>query len=198
MTRTATDTPAAYPAAARVGPVSPLQQVLAHAERAEPSCGPVRVVAIDGRSGAGKTSLGREVAAAWAATLVSMDSIYRGWDGLADAVPLLVEHVLRPLSRGEAAEVPTWNWSLDRSGPVIPLGSPARLVVEGCGASVGEAGRYAGTRVWLELDAAERKERALARDGEVFARQWDRWAAQEERLFTADGTAGRAHLVLGS
>jgi len=178
--------------------VSPLQQVLAHAEHAAPSCGTVHVVAIDGRSGAGKTSLGREVATAWAATLVSMDSIYRGWDGLAAAVPLLVERVLRPLSRGEGAEVPTWDWSLGRPGAIIPLGTPARLVVEGCGASVGEAGRYAGTRVWLELDAAERKERALARDGELFARQWDRWAAQEERLFSADGTAGRAHLVIGT
>ena len=178
--------------------MSPLQQVLAHAERAVPACGPVRVVAIDGRSGAGKTSLGREVASAWEATLVSMDSIYRGWDGLAGAVPLLVEHVLLPLSRGEAAEVPTWDWSLDRPGPVIPLGTPSRLVVEGCGASVGEAGRYAGTRVWLELDAAQRKKRALARDGEVFARQWDRWAAQEEQLFGPDGTAARADLFLGS
>src|SRR5699024_10901141 len=132
----------------RVVPVSPLQQVLAHAEHAAPSCGTVHVVAIDGRSGAGKTSLGREVATAWAATLVSMDSICRGWDGLAAAVPLLVERVLRPLSRGEGAEVPTWDWSLGRPGAIIPLGTPARLVVEGCGASVGEAGRYAGTRVW--------------------------------------------------
>lgn len=177
--------------------MSPLEQVLAHASGTGPSCGPVRIVAIDGRSGAGKTSLGRELSVAWDAVLVSMDSIYRSWDGLAEAVPLLLDHVLRPLSDGEPAHVPTWDWRHERPGPSLPLGLPPRLIIEGCGATVGEAGEYAGTRVWLDLDAATRKERALRRDGEIFARQWDRWAAQEERLFTADRTAERAHVVLG-
>ncbi|GAB3624689.1 hypothetical protein GCM10027418_27740 [Mariniluteicoccus endophyticus] len=38
---------------------------------------------------------------------------------------------------------------------------------------------YADCTVWLELDAAERKRRALARDGDAFAPWWDHWAAQE-------------------
>lgn len=176
--------------------MSALEQVLTHASGVGPSCGPVRVVAVDGRSGSGKTSLGREVAAAWGAELVSMDSVYRGWDGLADAVPLLVEHVFAPLSRGTPARVPTWDWERSRPGDLLPLGLPDRLVVEGCGCIVGPASSYAGTRIWLELDAATRKERALARDGELFERHWDMWAAQEERLFTADRTRERAHLVI--
>ena len=67
-----------------------LRLVLAHARDAPPSCGPVHVIGIDGRSGAGKTSLAREVAAAWPAALVSMDSIYPGWEGLAAATGELV------------------------------------------------------------------------------------------------------------
>jgi hypothetical protein len=36
----------------------------------------------------------------------------------------------------------------------------------------------------------------LARDGEVFAPHWQRWADQEDALFTADRTQERADLVV--
>ena len=85
----------------------------------------------------------------------------------------------------------------DRPGPVLPLTVDDRLVVEGCGASVGAAAPFAGTRVWLDAPAGLRRERAIARDGALFADHWDMWAAQEEAVFGADGTSSRAHLVLG-
>lgn len=176
--------------------MSPLRQVLAHAATAPPSCGPVHVIGIDGRSGSGKTSLGHEVATAWGAALVSMDSIYPGWDGLAAATPILVEHVLRPLSEGSAAVVPTWDWERSRPGPWRPLEAPGRLVIEGCGSTVAPASGLVGTRVWLDGPERVRKERALARDGEVFASHWEMWARQEDTVFAADRTRERAHLTI--
>lgn len=176
--------------------MSPLEQLLAHAAGAPPSCGAVRVIGIDGRSGSGKTSLARGLARAWHAPVLSMDSVYPGWSGLAVATDLLVEHVLRPLSRGEHPAVPTWDWLADRPGPALPLPVADRLVVEGCGATVGAAAPFVGTRVWLEGPADLRRERAIARDGELFAAHWDMWAAQEESVFTADRTRERAHVVL--
>ncbi len=199
MTRTARDTPAAYrdvAAGLRFAPMSPLRQVLAHAAHAPPSCGVVHVIGIDGRSGSGKTSLAREVAAAWPAALVSMDSIYPGWEGLAASTGMLVEHVLTPVARGRDALVPTWDWLASRPGPLLPLPAPARLVVEGCGSTVGPAAALIGTRVWLDGHERVRRERALVRDGEVFAAHWDMWAEQEAQVFGADRTRERAHLVL--
>lgn len=175
--------------------MSPLRQVLAHAADAPPSCGPVHVIGIDGRSGSGKTSLAREVATAWSAALVSMDSIYPGWDGLAASTPMLVDHVLRPLAAGGDAIIPTWDWLASRSGPRLPLPAPTRLVVEGCGSTVGPAAGLIGTRVWLDGEESVRRQRALDRDGEVFAEHWDRWARQEAAVFAADRTRDRAHLV---
>ena len=176
--------------------MSHLEQVLAHAAGAPPSCGAVRVIGIDGRSGSGKTTLAHEVAAAWSATLVSIDSIYPGWDGLAASTGLLVEHVLSPLAAGEAPVVPTWDWLASRPGPHLPLPATSRLVVEGCGSTVAPAADLIGTRVWLEGPAALRRERAIARDGEVFAAHWEMWADQEAAVFTADRTRDRAHVVL--
>lgn len=174
--------------------MSPLDQVLVHAAAQPPSCGAAHVIAVDGRSGSGKTSLARELASRWGAALVSMDSIYPGWSGLAAATPLLLEHVLLPLSRGDTPAVPTWDWLADRPGPVLPLEVGRRLVVEGCGASVGAASDLEGTRVWLDGPADERHARAIARDGELFADHWQMWAEQEAAVFTADRTRERAHL----
>lgn len=173
-----------------------LRRVLAHAAGAPPSCGPVHVIGIDGRSGSGKTSLAREVAGAWRATLVSMDSIYPGWDGLAAATPILVERVLRPLTEGRDAVVPTWDWLASRPGPLLPLPAPERLVVEGCGSTVAPAAELIGTRVWLDGPESVRRRRAIDRDGEVFADHWEMWARQEAAVFESDRTRERAHLVL--
>lgn len=176
--------------------MSPLDRVLAHAAAAAPSCGPVRVVGVDGRSGSGKTTLAREVAARWGAPLVSMDSIYPGWDGLAAATTILLEHVLRPLAAGRDPAVPTWDWLASRPGPTLPLRVHDRLVVEGCGSTVGEAGDLVGTRVWLDGPAAARRERAVARDGALLAEHWEMWAEQEARVFSRDRTRERAHVLL--
>ena len=176
--------------------MSPLEQVLAHAVAAPPSCGDTRVVAIDGRSGSGKTSLARDLAGAWSAALLSMDSIHPGWSGLAASSGLLLEHVLAPLAAGDEPRVPTWDWLADRPGPVLPLRVPGRLIVEGCGAGVGQTGAATGTRVWLDGAESVRRQRALARDGQLFADHWQMWARQEEAVYAADRTRERAHLVL--
>ena len=58
------------------------------------------------------------------------------------------------------------------------------------------SGDHAAVVVWLEADDAVRKERALSRDGDVFAREWDRWAGHEEELFGADHVRDRADVVV--
>jgi hypothetical protein len=62
----------------------------------------------------------------------------------------------------------------------VPLDTP--LVVEGCGAIRRECEDLGAELIWLEMDEKERKERAIARDGDLYARQWRRWALQEERF----------------
>ena len=170
--------------------------VLAAAHEAQPRCGSVRIVAIDGLSGSGKTSLAAAVAAALGAKVVSMDHLYPGWDGLAAGIDGLVEHVLAPLCRGEVAAYRIWDWHRDRWGEQVEVPPADVVVVEGCGASVGPAGEYAALRVWLEAPVEQRKARALARDGETFRPHWKRWAAQEAAIFGPDGTPARADLVL--
>jgi hypothetical protein len=43
-----------------------------------------------------------------------------------------------------------------------------------------------------------RLRRGIERDGESYLPDWQRWAAQEEALFTVDGTRNRADLVVST
>ncbi|WP_298747276.1 NUDIX domain-containing protein [uncultured Serinicoccus sp.] len=159
----------------------------------------VTVVAVDGPSGSGKTVLARALARDLGAPLLHMDDLYPGWDGLAASPALLADQVLDPLARGERAAYRRWDWHAGdwASDPVeVPEPPGGVLVVEGCGSSVGPAGERAAVRVWVDAEPALRMRRGVARDGEAFRPHWERWAAQEAQVFAADGTRGRADLVV--
>ncbi|MGN6324718.1 hypothetical protein [Pseudolysinimonas sp.] len=140
------------------------------------------VVLVDGGSGAGKTSLGRLLAPALDAQLVSLDALYPGWDGLEAGSAAVVSDVLRPHDPGWRA----WDWRAERPAEWHALDPARPLVVEGCGALSRAARGLATFGVWVELDAAERKRRALARDGDEYAPHWDRWARQEAAFWARD------------
>lgn len=150
-----------------------------------------RVIMIDGRSGAGKTTLAEQLAGELDAQVLHMDDLYRGWNGLLDA-PERLETALA------AGQYRTYDWAAGRVNDTVKLAPQRPLIIEGCGSIT--AGTLAAARayakrtgahlrdgddvvaLWLECPTHERKARALARDGDMFRPHWDDWAAQEERL----------------
>lgn len=149
------------------------------AERAR-AAGPRPVVLIDGGAGAGKSTLARSLlpllaTEAGPAQLVSLDDVYPGWDGLATGARALAEEILRETDPGWWR----WDWTTGRRAEWHPVDPRRPLLVEGCGALSRATRARAALGIWLEVDAAVRKQRALARDGDVFSPHWDRWAAQE-------------------
>jgi len=164
------------------------------------------VVAVDGPSGAGKTSLAETLVAVLAgagrdAVAVHLDDLYPGWDGLDAVVPIVVRHVLEPLASPGPVAVPTWDWRRDRPGrsralPELGPPRPGVVLVDGAGAGARACAPYLAGLVWLEAPAPLRRARALDRDGDAYAPHWDRWAAQERGHFAAEGTRERADLVL--
>src|SRR5579872_5791845 len=141
-----------------------------------PAAGTTRVVAVDGRSGSGKTSLATALAAALGAPVVSLEYLYGGWDGLERGIGMLVSEVLEPIAHGRPARVPRYDWIAAAWDTPWTLEPPGVLVVEGAGAGARRAAAYASALVWMEAPASVRKKRALERDGETFAPHWDSWA----------------------
>jgi uridine kinase len=170
--------------------------VVAIASRAQPARGTTVVVAIDGRSGSGKTLLGTAVADRLDCPVLHLDELYPGWDGLAAGVALATSEVLEPLARGERAAYRRWDWMRSRPGRTLAVGPTAMLVLEGCGALVPPADAFAAVRVWVEASTAVRRARALSRDGETYAPHWERWAAQEDAVYSTARPRARADLVL--
>ncbi|MVQ42391.1 hypothetical protein GON06_09470 [Microbacterium sp. MAH-37] len=158
------------------------------------------VVVIDGRSGAGKSTLARRLAEAWPAErpvqLVALDSLYPGWDGLAEGGRLALENVLRPHSRGEIGTWHRWDWGKDVEAESHTVDPSRGLIVEGCGALTPASAAVADVRVWADGPEESRKHRALERDGDGFRPHWDRWAAQEEAHIRAHDPASLASILV--
>ena len=171
-------------------------QVVALARAAEPRCGATVVIGIDGPSGSGKTTLAEAVRERLDCPVLHMDDLFPGWDGLALAARLLTDQVLRPLAVGEPAGYRRWDWFASRWAERIEVPATPLLIVEGCASTVRPAGYYVAVRVWIEAAHDVRMSRGIERDGETYLPHWERWAAQERELFTADRTRERADLIV--
>ncbi|MEI6448177.1 MAG: hypothetical protein WCO96_09930 [Actinomycetes bacterium] len=173
-----------------------VERIAALLAASEPSAGRTRVLAIDGRSGAGKSSLAAQVASLIEAPVVSLEYLYGGWGDLAGGVERLRAAVLEPLARGDLAAIPQFDWMANSWGTPFELDPPGVLVVEGVGSLAPSPSALVGVGVWLEAPEEVRRRRAELRDGGAFASFWDQWAAQEDELLALGHPADRADLVL--
>ena len=156
------------------------------------------IIAIDGRSGAGKTTLAIELAARLRehhkVSLFHLEDIYPGWNGLAAGIERYVTTVLAPLHRGDSAEWVSWDWTAHYDGDTRTT-QPAEIVlVEGVGAAAEAARPYLAAAIWADSPEQDRRSRALARDGESYEPYWDDWAAQEEAWLAGDDVPARADI----
>ena len=159
-----------------------------------PRAGTTTVVLIDGPSGSGKSTFAVRLAAASGASVLAVEDMYPGWDGLEVAAERVVTDVLEPLARGEAASIRRWDWERSMEAGREPVPAAELLIIEGVGSGSRAAAAYASLLIWLEADAAERYARAMRRDGELFVDHWDRWAAQERAFFAREDTRERVDL----
>ncbi|BCW56336.1 MULTISPECIES: aminodeoxychorismate synthase component I [unclassified Arthrobacter] len=159
---------------------------------------PPVIIAIDGRSGAGKTTLAVELAARLRAhhkvSLFHLEDIYPGWDGLAAGIERYVSTVLTPLSRGQAASWTSWDWANHYDGGARVTLPAEIVIVEGVGAAAEAARPMLGAVIWAESPDDVRRTRALERDGATYEPYWDLWAAQEEEWLGRDDVPGHADL----
>ena len=158
------------------------------------------VVLIDGRSGAGKTSLAQRIVAGWPqrgrVQSVALDSLYPGWDGLAEGVAYARSTILVPHARGMVGVWERWDWTAAERAEAHAVDPSLPLIVEGSGLLTPETALLGDVRVWVESPVQSRRRRGLARDGETYVPHWDGWAAQEDAHLERDEPARHATLVI--
>jgi energy-coupling factor transporter ATP-binding protein EcfA2 len=166
------------------------------------------IVLIDGRAGAGKSTLAKLISDSLfreqeqAPRIVHMDDLYEGWEGLRQGSQYLNSHILRPLVQNGKAEWQQWYWARNRRGGRDPgngwreFQGPNLLIVEGCGSISRESAELADLSVWVESPRPTRKQRFLARDSGAFADYWDLWSSQEESFYAEERSKDLAKLQI--
>jgi uridine kinase len=160
-----------------------------------------KVVLIDGQSGSGKSTLARllherATGQGLAVNLLRLDEVYPGWNGLRDGAREVAELVVRPLAQGRPGYCLRYDWTTaDKRNPLaFAPGHP--LIVEGVGAMHPLSSPLASGQVWVTAAANVRKQRALARDGDVYRPHWRQWAEQEADYVRKTRPLVRAELIL--
>lgn len=161
----------------------------------QPACGTTTVVAIDGPSGSGKTSLAAGLAEATGADVLHLEDLYPGWHGL-EATPPLVRGVLDRIAANEIGEVNRWDWEADVPGAIMRVPPTPLLILDGVGSGAASIRPFLSLLLWVDAPVEDRRKRALARDGDVYAPFWDVWAEQEARHFATEETRIHADLII--
>ena len=174
-----------------------------------PRRGPLtRIVAVEGRSGSGKSTVAERVRRALAdrgepVAVLTMEDLYPGWDGLAEAPGLLQQWVLEPLRRGRTAAWRRQDWERGAFGtewvdlPPELAGREGTLLVEGCGSGAASVGDLLDLLVWVEAPVHKRYQRLDRRDdAEAYAPYRALWARQEDDLYARAHPRERADLRL--
>lgn len=161
-----------------------------------PSCGPVRLIGVDGHAGSGKSTFaGRLAEALGGAPVLHLDDLASheelfAWTGR------LREQVTGPLSRGESARYASYDWTLRRFGPARPLAPAPVVLMEGVGAGRAAVRPDLAQLLWMEMGADESWARGRRRDGPAQADFWDGWTAAEIRHFATDPSRPYADLLV--
>jgi uridine kinase len=190
------------------GTVETFAELAGRIRRRPARLGPVRLVAIDGPSGAGKTRFAARLAeAAGGAPVVHTDDLLDGWDDQFTFWARLEEQVLEPLRRGRPAEYLRYLWHRRRFGGAPVCVAPVGVVLlEGVTAARAAIRPELSLAVFVTAPSDLRLRRALIRHADapgaaasdrVALRAYlERWRAAEDRHFAADRTAVHADLMV--
>lgn len=174
-----------------------LPDLAAALRRLSPSCGPVRLVAVDGHAGSGKSTFATRLAAALGgAPVLRLDDI-ASHDALFAWTERLRRQVLVPLSRGETAHYQAYDWQARRfEAATRPLRPAPVVLLEGVGAGRRALRPQLALLLWMELPRAEAWRRGRRRDGAVQSGFWDGWEPAERRHFAEDPSRPYARFLV--
>jgi uridine kinase len=160
--------------------------------------GSVRLVAVDGPAGAGKTRFAERLAAAVGASgarvaLVHTDDLLDGWGDLVTFWPRLAEWILDPLRHGAAGAYRRYDWvagGFEARWRPVPV--PDVLILEGVSAGRTEIRPELTMLVWVWAPPELRLDRVLARDGADIRSELLAWMGAEAAHFAVDRPADHA------
>jgi uridine kinase len=154
-------------------------------------------IGIDGRGGAGKTTLATLIAAEVPGAAVVHADDFSGphvaeWDW-----PRLQRQVVDPLLAGRAARYQRWDWHDDEPGEWDDVAPGGLVIIEGVSSTRAELVVPWRLQIWVDAPRQVRLARAVERDGPGMLRQWtDVWMPLEEAYVARERPQERVDLVV--
>lgn len=177
-------------------PVEAYAALAARVLAAPPRLGSVRLVAVDGFAGSGKTTFAARLGDALGAQVVHTDDLLEGWADIVSFWPRLEEWILAPLRCGRAGRYRRYDWERAEFAewhdvPLAPV-----LILEGVTSARVAVRPELTFSIWIDAPKDVRTARGIARDGEAMRPQWEAWQVAEEAHVKEDQTARAVDLVI--
>ncbi|MFI7100787.1 uridine kinase [Streptomyces sp. NPDC050161] len=161
-----------------------------------PSCGPVRLIGVDGHAGSGKSTFARRLSEALGGAPVVPTDDLATHEQLFDWAERFRTQLLEPLSRGRRARYEVYDWVRGAFAGARELEPAPVVLVEGVGSGRRALRPYLACLLWMELADAHSWERGRRRDGPDLSGFWDGWIPAERAHFAADPSRPYADLLV--
>jgi len=166
-------------------------------------CGSTHIIAIDGRAGAGKTTLANELCLALSlhrkVTVIHLDEIYAGWElALSDLLTNSLSQILKSIAAEEIAVVPIYDWAKEQFNSTREISPCDVIIIEGVGSAQRVVRAQATVSIWIDIDPHTGLERVLGRDGLAIEEQMKLWQVREEEHFLSDATRENVDFILST
>ena len=157
------------------------------------------ILAVDGRSASGKSTIAARIAALVPGAAVVHSDDVAWWDSFFGWDELMRSGVLEPLRRAEDVHFrpPAWE-ARGRQGAIhVPFDAPM-VVLEGVSVSRRSLGHLIDGAIWIQSDMHAARRRGIERDGGSQAEVdfWDEWDREELRFLADDRPWERAMAVI--
>ncbi|MEU0187360.1 hypothetical protein ABZ312_40385 [Streptomyces sp. NPDC006207] len=173
-----------------------LRALAARLRALPPSCGPVRLVAVDGHAGSGKTTFAAALASALdGAPVVHLDDLATH-EELFEWTGRLREQVLEPLRRGDTARPAKYDWVARRFATTLEVPAAPVVLLEGVGVGRRALRPRLASLLWLEVSRDTARERGELRDGPALTGFWAGWMRAQDAHFAADPSRPFADLLV--
>jgi uridine kinase len=170
---------------------------LAAMVRAAPArCGTIRLVAVDGPGGAGKSVLADRLARHLGDVPIIHTDDFASWDEPIHWWRRLEDAVLGPLERGQRVTYQAYDWASRQLGAWRELPASDVVVLEGVSSARRAVADRLSVAIWVETPRAARLARGIDRDGEEMRGHWDAWMGEEDAHYAADRTSERADVIV--
>lgn len=167
----------------------------------------VKVIAIDGRCAAGKTTFAKALARVTGAGLIHMDDFFLPGELKTDArlkepggnihYERFIAEVLPGLRNVAGFEYTRYDCEKMELGAIRRVPAGLLRIVEGAYSCHPKFGNYMDLKIFCDVKQLEQRIRIKQRDGEnslpIFL---DKWIPREERYFAANKTRDRADIIL--